>query len=223
MVTGEGPELALRYRTDGYVVVRALVAPETVTSALARLNQLRAERPEGAGILALPLARDGTAADPWLTDLVRDERLVGLASLLLDHPAVCFGCAYMVKPAGTGLPALWHQDGHPWSEGLGITEAVTLWIALDDVGPDNGAMEVVAGSHILPAHPIVAVEGQDGGFFGGGMDAGLAAELVDPSAVRRLELSAGDGSAHHPCVVHGSGPNWSGRDRRALVVRYRPA
>ena len=222
-MTGEEAGLRERYRSDGFLVLPALLDQAAVSSARLHLDGLRHQRPQASGILAVPVDRSGRPCDPWLAEAVTDPRLVGLAQVALGGPVICFGCSYMVKPARAGPAALWHQDGDPWAQRLGITRAVTLWAALDDVDESNGAMRVVTGSHTHPAHPIVAVDGRDGGFFGGGLHPSLVAEVVDPSAVRLLDMAAGDVSAHHPCLVHESGPNRTGRDRRALVVRYRPA
>ncbi|HET6873772.1 MAG TPA: phytanoyl-CoA dioxygenase family protein, partial [Acidimicrobiales bacterium] len=62
---------------------------------------------------------------------------------------------------------------------------------------------------------------------GTGEPAGLGGP-AGPSAlgsesVRVIRMAAGDVSAHHSRLVHGSGANRSGRERRALALRYRPA
>lgn len=188
----------------------------TVEAAREHLQSVRAARPAVSSIFPFPLG-----SDPFIDAMAADERFTGWAAELLGSPAVsCFGAAYMVKEARVGPEALWHQDGHPWRERFGITEAVTLWLALDDVDDANGALRVLRGSHTRPAQPLVpASSPEDGGFFGAGIDPGP----IDPADVEVLVLSAGDVSAHHPCLVHGSGVNSSERDRRALVLRYRPA
>ena len=136
----------------------------------------------------------------------------------------CFGLTYIVKAPG-GDPAMWHQDGYPWRTSMGIGEALTLWAALDDCDEENGCLQVIPASHRGEARPLEAVGGGVGGgeagagMFGGGIFP--EAELV--ATTRPLIMRAGDVSAHHPCLVHGSGPNRSGGERAALVLRYRPA
>ena len=92
-------------------------------------------------------------------------------------------------------------------------------MALDDADAGNGGLRVVPGPHrngLLP-------HDRD--------DARLATELfnvsappasVDEATAVDVELRAGDVSAHHPALIHGSGPNTSDRPRRALVARYHP-
>jgi phytanoyl-CoA hydroxylase len=54
--------------------------------------------------------------------------------------------------------------------------------------------------------------------FGSGMDTALA----DESASIDFMLARGDVSAHHPNLIHGSGPNRSQRRRCGLTIRYIP-
>jgi phytanoyl-CoA hydroxylase len=148
---------------------------------------------------------------------VSDPRLLDLVEALLGPGVVLFSSCWVVKPPRTGRPAAWHQDGGTWP--LEPLDAVTLWIALDDADGGNGTLRVVPGSHrggLLP-------HDRD--------DARLATELFnvalpgahgDEEAAVDVVLRAGDVSAHHPALIHGSGPNRSERPRRALVARYHP-
>jgi ectoine hydroxylase-related dioxygenase (phytanoyl-CoA dioxygenase family) len=157
--------------------------------------------------------------------LSRDGRLLELASSLLGGggPVACFGITFVVKAAGDDASAaLWHQDGYPWESDLGITSAVTLWMALDPVGPDNGGLAVIPGSHSLPAQPLGPGGTAPGGgrsvrsLFGGG----IGPAFVDESLAVPLVMGPGDVSAHHPHLIHGSPANTSASVRRALVLRY---
>lgn len=55
----------------------------------------------------------------------------------------------IVKEPQTPTPTSWHQDGPNWP--IHGTQAVSLWMALDDVDQDSGAMRYAAGSHEGPA------------------------------------------------------------------------
>lgn len=196
------------------MVARHVLDPATVAGLIDHLDHLLALRPDAAasGLLA------GTVVDDpvWLA-AVSDPRLLDLAEALVGPGIVLFSSCWVVKPPRTGRPASWHQDGGTWP--LEPLEAVTLWVALDDADADNGALRVLPGSHhagLLPHH-------RD--------DARLTTELfnvslpegtVDEQGAVDVDLKAGDVSAHHPALIHGSGPNRSDRPRRALVVRYHP-
>lgn len=229
------------------MVVPGVLDGAGVAACLEHLEGLQVGRPSGSSIVAVV-----PGSDPFLDGIAVDPRLYGLASGLMGGEVTCFGCTYMLKDPRDGPAALWHQDGYPWQDRLGIATAVTLWIALDDVDVDNGALQVIPGSHWLPAQPLMAVDGAAGGMFGAGMDEAMVASLfgvsgppggvadrgsgarmgmgspasaapVASGTVRVIRMAAGDVSAHHSWLVHGSGANRSGRRRRALALRYRPA
>ena len=202
------------WEADGWVVARDVLDRASVRGLCDHLDVLLADRPEAAtsGLLA------GTVVDDpvWLA-AVADARLLDLVEVLLGPGVALFSSSWVVKPPGSGRVAAWHQDGGTWP--LDPLVAATLWVALDDAGPGNGGLRVVPGSHrggLLPHH-------RD--------DARLATELfnvslppvaVDERAAVDVVLRAGDVSAHHPALIHGSGPNRSARPRRALVARYHP-
>lgn len=158
------------------------------------------------------------ATDHFLAEMADDPRLSSIARDILEAEPVAFGCTYIVKEPRHGLAALWHQDGHPWRTRLGVTEAVTLWVALDPADENSGGLRVIPGSHALAAQPLRPSTGP-ASVFGSEIDPGL----VDETRARQLTLNPGDVSAHHPHLIHGSLPNRSEHVRRALAVRYRPA
>jgi ectoine hydroxylase-related dioxygenase (phytanoyl-CoA dioxygenase family) len=200
------------YRREGFAVLRGVLDPETVAGCLDHLANLAGRGGEGAAVVAATLERDeflaGTAADP---------RLTAVASEILGYQAAAFGCTFIVKAPHTGLPVLWHQDGLPWRTRFGITEAVTLWVALDHADVRNGGLAVVPRSHSLAAQPL-RPNVESPSVFGLEIDP----SLVEEEQAIQLDLGPGDVSAHHPSLIHGSGPNPSPRPRRSLVVRYRP-
>lgn len=196
---------------DGWVVARGVLDDRTVGALLGHLDELLAASPhaQASGLLAGPVVDDPV----WLA-AVSDERLLDVAEALLGPEIALFSSCWVVKPPGAGRPASWHQDGGDWP--LEPLDAATLSVALDDAGPSNGGLRVIPGSHrdgLLPHH-------RD--------DSRLESELfpvwidvLDAAGAVDVRLRAGDVSAHHPLLVHGSGPNHSQRPRRALVIRYR--
>ena len=51
----------------------------------------------------------------------------------------------LVKEPGTSTETLWHHDITYWS--VAGEQIVTLWLALDDVTDETGAVEYIKGSH----------------------------------------------------------------------------
>ncbi len=198
-----------RYLGDGYVVVRGLVDTET-RNAWSEDLATRTLTPQGLGALD----PDG---DPVAREIASHPPLRALASELLDGEVASFGVTYVVKAARTGLPALWHQDGHPWRSILKGCDAVTLWVALDATTRHNGALVMIPQSHRGPLEALVPAD-EPPNVFGW-----TSPDSLHPreEAGVVLVMDPGDVSAHDPAMVHGSGPNSSPAPRRALSIRYR--
>jgi hypothetical protein len=205
--------MASRYGRDGYVIIRTALDQAMLNRCIDHLGYLQGRQPRPGPIVTAPLMSDRV-----LAEVAGDPRLVSIAGCLLGSNPNCFGCTYFVKERRSGLPVLWHQDGHPWRVRFGITVAVTLWIALDRADGDTGGLQVIPGSHHLDAQPLCPQHSQSDVF-----GSEIAPEFVDATLARVLTLAPGDVSAHHPNLIHGSLPNWSEEPRRALAVRYAPA
>jgi len=209
-----GAGLAGSWEADGWAVARGVLDGATVARLLRHLDRLVARSPDGA---ASGLVAGVVVDDPVWVAAVADPRLLDLVEALLGPGVVLFSSCWVVKPPGTGRPAAWHQDGGTWP--LEPLEAVTLWVALDDADAGNGGLRVVPGSHrggLLPH------DRDDDRLATELFNVSVAPGTVDERAAVDVELGAGDVSAHHPALVHGSGPNRSDRPRRALVARYHP-
>ena len=98
---------------------------------------------------------------------------------------------------GSGLS--WHRDFPNNYISTARGEFVCLMICLDGMTVQNGATEFVPGSHHDPSHQV-----------------GSAA----PSNVQAAICPPGSLVIIHPRVLHGGGPNTSGRHRRNLVVQW---
>ena len=109
---------------------------------------------------------------PFLYNLwERDERfwkidsnpvITGMARQLLgSKEVVLLEDGAIVKKPKVGGKLAWHQDYAYWP--IATPGAVTCWIALDDVGAENGGMMVAQGSHKLGEK--LPVEFGDGSSF----------------------------------------------------------
>jgi ectoine hydroxylase-related dioxygenase (phytanoyl-CoA dioxygenase family) len=157
-------------------------------------------------------------ADPDLAALAKDPRLAELAALLLDARCVrLWQDQLLFKPPGgpTTTTIGWHQDWASWDAVASRDAFVTAWVAFDDVDDENGAMQMIPGSH---AHGLI--EGASN-FFATDRDAQLPLIAGDRAAApESVVLRAGQVSFHHPLTFHGSGPNTSNRLRRSLAVHF---
>jgi ectoine hydroxylase-related dioxygenase (phytanoyl-CoA dioxygenase family) len=150
-------------------------------------------------------------ANPVIAAMAR--QLLGAKEVvLLEDGAI-------VKKPVVGKKLAWHQDYAYWP--LATPGAVTCWIALDDVGAANGAMQVAKGSHKLGEK--LPVEFGDGSSFMHDERPGIG-EVQTPEQAGlesvTYELKAGECGFHHALIWHASGPNTSDNVRRGFVPRY---
>lgn len=162
----------------------------------------------------------------WLTSdvyksLIMDERFALWSSQLLGCRDVrVFEDNALSKDALSGGELKWHQDYSYWP--IAQPNAVTLWIALDDVTLDNGAMHMAVGSHLL-GERLPTVFGTGATYFKDRRPKTVF-PIVDPRSIgldtEVLTMNAGEATFHHSLTWHASGPNKTNSVRRAAVCRY---
>jgi ectoine hydroxylase-related dioxygenase (phytanoyl-CoA dioxygenase family) len=156
-------------------------------------------------------------ADPVLASLATDRRLADLAATLLGASEVrLWQDQLLYKPPGGPATTTigWHQDWASWDTVASHAGFITAWVAFDDVDEENGAMQMLPGSH----HWGLVPGGSN--FFATDRDAQLEGLGDRDIAPRSVVMRAGQVSFHHPLTFHGSGPNTSDRLRRSLAVHF---
>lgn len=147
-------------------------------------------------------------------DLVNEPRILDAVEDLLGPDFVCWGTHYFAKLPGDEKRVSWHQDASYWP--LTPSKTVTVWLAMDDANPSNGAMQLVPRSHV---HGQIAfekstVEEQNV----------LNQTVQDPlrygDTPVTVALKAGQMSLHTDLLLHGSEPNRSSRRRCGLTMRF---
>jgi phytanoyl-CoA hydroxylase len=199
------------YDRAGFVLFRNVVDAGLIEEARTHVEWLQARHPNLRGE---ELGHTLMSKDPFWVRLISDDRLVDIAELFVGPNIGLFASHYISKPAYSGQPVLWHQDGAFWP--LEPMEVVTLWLAVDRSTTENGCLRVVPGSHksdvaaMRDATDVDNVLGKE-----------IAVEVDEASAVD-IELEPGDVEVHHPSIVHGSNANTSPYRRCGLTIRYIP-
>ena len=78
-------------------------------------------------------------------DLVTAPRILDYVQDLIGEDLICWGTHYFCKMPGESKRVSWHQDASYWP--LTPSKTVTVWLAIDDADEENGAMQVIPGSH----------------------------------------------------------------------------
>ncbi|MAG55104.1 MAG: phytanoyl-CoA dioxygenase [Planctomycetes bacterium] len=152
--------------------------------------------------------------DPYFRSLMSGSRFQALARALLGEDVVGRNLQYFNKPPGIGLPTPPHQDGRFFM--LEPCTALTMWLALEDVGEAQGCIRYVRGSHTMGmrVHERSGVLGFSQHIPGFGREEDLEREVVCPSTAGQLLV-------HHALTIHRASGNRSpDRSRRALGFIY---
>lgn len=148
---------------------------------------------------------------PDFDRLMRSNRIVDLATSLLDGTARFDHSKLNFKPPGRGTAIHWHQD---WAFNPRTNDdMLTIGVMIEDCTPDNGPLMVIPGSHLGPVHD----HHRDGIFVGG-----VAPEAMGALLDQAVELTAPAGSVtvHHTRTLHASRENRSDSDRPLLLLTY---
>jgi len=110
----------------------------------------------------------------------------------------------------------WHQDASYWP--LTPSKTITIWLAIDDVNEQNGAMQFVPGSHLFGQIPFRNSKDHENNVLNQTVHnpERWGKETVNNS------LKAGQISIHSDLLLHGSKVNNSTMRRRGLTLRYMP-
>ncbi|MEO2013988.1 MAG: phytanoyl-CoA dioxygenase family protein [Fuerstiella sp.] len=218
-------ELQQCFETDGFVALRQFVKGTELGQLLADLDRFVREvvpqlPPEHAFYedkndpATLKQIQKMGDYDPPFHEMLTASRFREIAEALLHGPVVPKNLQYFNKPPGVGLPTPPHQDGYYFM--LDPCEAVTMWLALDDVDAENGCVRYVSASHSrgLREHSRT----QTLGFSQGIVDYPTADDTAHEVA---LPAKSGDLLIHSGLTIHRADGNQSPtRSRRALGLVY---
>lgn len=149
--------------------------------------------------------------DPFFSALLFGDKIKSLAECLLEQRVIPQSISFFNKPPGTGTATPSHQDGYYFC--LVPNEALTVWIALDDINDENGTMHYWKGSHKrgVLAHTESRVLG---------FSQGLANAPPDVGEETVCDVKRGGCLIHHSLMIHAAGSNTSQRSRRAVGLVY---
>lgn len=161
----------------------------------------------------------------WVMALTKHPRVLEVVKavlgpdvILLDSRFICKYPALKTNEAEEELPYVaWHQDMRYW--GIDGGPVLSVWLALDDSLKENGALQVIPGTHcsgMLPHRQAV----RRGNMLSVNQE--IPEELVQVEQAVLCPLLAGQMSVHDGLLVHASDPNTSPRRRCGFVIRYVP-
>ena len=177
-----------------------------------RMHELEALMPVDVPISSVNMWHK---ANRWIYDLARTPAILDYVEELIGPDFFQWGGGFFVKYPGEGNLVPWHQDSQ--YRPLSPRKTITASLAFYDGTRDNGAMQVLRGSHRsgqIPHHDVTGEEymlGQE-----------IDADRIDETQAVAIELKAGEISLHDEALAHGSGPNRGDTPRAVLTMRFSP-
>ncbi len=209
-----------RYFTDGFVIVRQLLAPAALAELHAQIERYIREvvptlpkdqafhddysRPE-----TLRKMQALNRHDAWFSRFMQSGPHIPIQEHLMGDQCQPQGLEWFDKLPHDKNATPAHQDGFYWNRQPDL--ACGAWIALDPVDRENGCLWYARGSHRQGVRP----HGASGvlGFSQGLLD-------FDPAGVDGvpIELAPGDAVIHSSATIHWTDVNRTARHRRAIAT-----
>jgi phytanoyl-CoA hydroxylase len=139
--------------------------------------------------------------------------LNNIVKKLINSKTTYMASELFAKPAKNGLASPMHQDNYYWCIKGG--NALTVWLALDNVSSKNGGIKYLNKTHKLGVVEHVPSYAKGSSQKVSNLKKYLKFKKVVP------KLRPGDALFHHSQIIHGSSDNKSGKRRRALTFQFK--
>lgn len=144
-----------------------------------------------------------------IDQLINSKNTLAVASRLIGGQAIRYLPFTAVKAGGGGGQFHLHQDNN-YTQHEPALGSINIWVALVDMTPENGCLQVAPGSHKQGV--IKSMSAGDG-------DQHLTI-TVEPENLLPVRMRAGDAIAFTRLTVHGSGANNTQEARVAYALQY---
>jgi len=211
------PEQHERFAHDGFLPYGRILEPEEVEPLRVEYDRVFVEAAAAGGLRNLSSDQE----HPQMLQLMQvcerslpfrrllyDTRILDLVEDLIGPNIMLFHDQALLKPARTGGPIFWHQDNAYWR--CSPPNLVSCWLTLDDAVRENGAMQLLPGSHFR-------IHGHERSAEGSPL---LRADTEGAAEPVVVELPAGGCMFHHCQALHSTEPNTTDRPRRAFAMHF---
>jgi len=230
MNTTVTPEQIAFYRDQGYLIIEDLLSADELATLIAgvmtTVNEMGSRKMIGEGNKDIQYDKDGYTdatflqrINLWKTNeavanVFRDPGVGKMLSELACVDGIRIWHDQTLQKLAWGDPTAWHLDTPNWS--FDTREALSIWIALDDVTAENGCMYFIPESHKTAEKKRNApFSTKVGTLFD------VYPEWHDKESVA-IKIKAGSASIHNGFTAHGAGANMTPGSRRAMVCIYMP-
>lgn len=154
----------------------------------------------------------------WQTDedakkLMTDKRLGEMAATLAEEDGIRIWHDQSLIKRSWANPTAWHLDTPFWS--FNSREALSIWVALDDVTIENGCLYFMPGSHKDTSLKTLGIGANVGDIFNEYPKYGTKKPVA-------AKIKAGSCTFHNGLCLHAAGVNMTPGLRRAMTCAYMP-
>lgn len=208
------------YQKDGYIVVNQMLEADEISllrdisKADRVLQQEAASRADGEGGAVKVTVRN-EVEDNIYGAIVRSTSLVNAMENLLGGEVYHYHHKMVLKEPKVGGAWAWHQDyGYWYNFCCPFPLLASCMIAVDKATPENGCLQVIAGSHNMGRVDHKTVGEQTGA------DPERVEVALDRLELKHVELNPGDAVLFHCNLLHRSDQNKSDNPRWAFICCY---
>lgn len=152
--------------------------------------------------------------NPFLYELATSPEIRDRATSILGDDLILWRTMFFSKePGGKQIP--WHQDYDGWL--IEPMLVMSAWLAIDEVTPENGCVDLIPGSH-RQFYPFVPAPEDVMDGFSQMSDP----SMFDESSAVSMELEPGQFFLFNERILHRSMPNTTGSHRLGMAMRYIP-
>ena len=211
-----------QYKENGFCIISQLLTKKEVKELLEEINTFIVNKSKNLKGREINKVNDSINSihclakeENYFTNLAKTEKIMSLASVLLEDQAELRGAELFAKPAKVGLPSPMHQDNFYWC--IAGANGLTIWVALDYCDESNGGLTYYKASHKLGLleHKDSLAPGSSQMIADSKLLENLAGHKICPS------LQPGDCLVHHSLTIHGSSANHSERSRRGFTMQFK--
>ncbi len=209
-----------KYKDDGFIVYKNLLTTQEIKDAKRSLENFIERYSKKMADRDINFTKEGNINSihnmnewSWTKDLQKNKKVREIAKYLLEDDPEDFGAELFAKPAKVGLASPMHQDNYYWC--VDDSNALTMWIALDDSGKKNGGVY-----YYLKTNKLGLLEHKPS-YAPGSSQTIKYEDSMKLFEKETPELKAGDCLIHNTLVVHGSEKNESELSRRGWTIRFK--
>lgn len=210
---------------DGYIYIPGFLSPEEVVLLNENIQRFITEKipsmsanhffyEDKNDTSTLKQMQDMEKYDPYFQTLAVESKFEKIAEAMLEEDVVCKTVEYFNKPPRIGKATPPHQDGYYFM--LKPQQAVTMWVALENVTEETGCVKYVKGSHKngMRTHGRTSTLGFSQGIVDFGTEEDVKNEIAFPA-------NPGDLLVHHSLTIHRAGANTTeDRTRKAMGLIF---